>query len=178
MVSVKSLVSDVRIHASQLRKLRNFTIIASHARTTKEVRIPHVPNSTSKVREAAIPKGIYQAEITKVDEQMGVPTPSYEDPAKMVLQDKLVVYFGLHNADGEPVVTDEGPVVVRKRCNRSVHPKSTFSQLVYDITGSYPGQDYDLDELEGQPCQVYIIHRKDSFGNTWENVDKVMAAES
>jgi len=106
------------------------------------------------VRQPKLDVGVYDAVITSVEPLDGVET-------RFGVRDQIVVKF---DVDG---------ISVRKRYNRSLHPKSSLHELICELAGDV-GNEFDVAELEGKPCRVTIVHRTTDTGDVWENVDRVM----
>ena len=114
-----------------------------------------------KLREVKIAEGLYKARIGRIAEEKAVETP-------FGIKDKLIVPFEVENGSQ--------PIEINKRYNYSIHENSSFAGLIRSVTGSLPGEKFDLDTLEGQRCQVVITHRTTDAGDVWENIQTVMAA--
>lgn len=113
-----------------------------------------------EARMARISKGMHNATIAQIVEEKQVEGP-------YGLKDRLTVTFEVEGS--------LQPVEVRKRYNASIHPKSAFAGLIESVTGILPGEEFDIDSLEGMECQVLITHRQDDQGNVWENIESVLA---
>ena len=121
-----------------------------------------------KAHEAQLTdKKWYSGTITEIEEKWQVPTKKFNSD-DIELQDKLVIHIEIPNGDE--------PVAITRMCNRSVAKNSTFGGIVYDITGEYPGQDYDIDELEHKPVQVFVVTGDGKNGGTFDNASKFMPA--
>ena len=106
------------------------------------------------VRQPKLAAGVYDAFIESVVPVDGVET-------RFGVRDQIVVTF---EVDG---------ISVRKRYNRSLHPKSFLYELIFELAGDV-GKEFEATELEGKPCRVTIVHRTTDTGDVWENVDRVM----
>jgi hypothetical protein len=114
-------------------------------------------NSTLVSRQLRQPKlqeGVHDAIIESVVPADGVET-------RFGVRDQIVVAF---DVDGTGV---------RKRYNRSLHPKSSLYELIFELAGDV-GNEFDVAELEGKPCRVTVVHRMTDTGDVWENIDRVM----
>lgn len=65
---------------------------------------------------------------------------------------------------------------VRKRYTKSAHEKSNLYKTIKALTGEDPRKGYQVRQLIGQECLVTIVHKEDTRGNIWENVEAVMPA--
>lgn len=106
------------------------------------------------VRQPRLDVGVYDAVIESVVPVDGVET-------RFGVRDQIVVTF---DVDGTSV---------RKRYNKSLHPKSALYGLIFELAGDL-GENFDVAELEDKPCRVTIVHRMTETGDVWENVDRVM----
>jgi hypothetical protein len=106
------------------------------------------------VRQPKLDAGAYDAVIESVVPVDGVET-------RFGVRDQIVVTF---DVDGTSV---------KKRYNKSLHPKSALYELIFELGGDV-GKEFDVAELEGKQCRVTIIHRMTDTGDVWENVDRVM----
>ena len=114
--------------------------------------------------QAHIPEvkpGLYQARISNIEERWGVDT-------KFGPKDVLVVSFMLKDKKGEIVE-------LKKRYNRTINERLSFYKLVRDVTTKSPKGSYDIDELLNERCQILVSNNDDEIGNTWANIDKVLA---
>ena len=114
--------------------------------------------------QAHIPEvkpGLYQARISNIEERWGVDT-------KFGPKDVHVVSFMLKDKKGEIVE-------LKKRYNRTINERSSFYKLIRDVTSKAPKGSYDIDDLLNERCQVLVTNNDDEVGNTWANIDKVLA---
>ena len=65
------------------------------------------------------------------------------------------------------------PLRVFQRITRSLHPLSALSQVIFEITGSAPGNKYETDDLLGATCNLTLEHRTGADGRVFCNVIKI-----
>ncbi len=62
-----------------------------------------------------------------------------------------------------------------QRFNKTLHPNSSLSQAIFDITGKEPGEEYELDDLLGLRVQLAIKHNpSDATGKVYANVAAIL----
>lgn len=115
-------------------------------------------------REVHVPKldeGWHKAMVKEVVLEYGVET-------HFGIKDQATIYF---------LVTAE-KVELRVRKTLSLNPKSGLCRLIEQITGKAPGLEYDLERLEGLPCELLITHKVMETGDIWENIEKARKVNS
>jgi hypothetical protein len=58
--------------------------------------------------------------------------------------------------------------------NLTLHPQSFLAKAIYDITGSEPGEEFDLDSLLHTKIQLVIKHNQGPDGRTYANVATIL----
>jgi hypothetical protein len=66
------------------------------------------------------------------------------------------------------------PLKVFQRFNNTLHPQSFLYKAITDITGTSPGEAYELDDLIGRRVQLLIKHNEGANGVTYANVENIL----
>ena len=109
----------------------------------------------NETRKAQISEGMYDAVISDVVEANGIAT-------QFGLKDMIIVTFNVDDAN------------IRRRYNKSLHPKSSLYGLIKELNGGAPGSQFDVETLKDTKCRVVVVHRTTETGDVWANVDRVM----
>ena len=79
------------------------------------------------------------------------------------------------------VTVDEEIFTVKRRYNRTLHPKADLSKDLTSWIGRDPARDapegFDLETMIGKASRLVVGHTEDSQGQTWARVQSVLPLE-
>ncbi len=116
------------------------------------------------------PEGVHNARIVRIVELGTQPSDEWGDKFKIEISFELVDEAAVFNEE-----KGEQNFVVRKKYNRSLHKRSDLAKHITAITGNKfeAGDEFEMDDLLNQPCQVEITHSEDG---QYANITGIMKA--
>jgi len=116
------------------------------------------------------PEGVHNARIVRIVELGTQPSDEWGDKFKIEISFELVDEAAVFNEE-----KGEQNFVVRKKYNRSLHKRSDLAKHITAITGNKfeSGDEFEMDDLLNQPCQVEITHSEDG---QYANITGIMKA--
>lgn len=115
------------------------------------------------------PAGTHNARVVRICE-IGTQVTDFGDKFKVQVSYELVDESAIFNED-----KGEQNFVVHKTYNRSLHKRADLAKDVAAIRGSAveDGEEFEMDELLGLPCQVEVVITEDE---QYANIKNVVAA--
>ena len=108
-------------------------------------------------------EGIHWATLVEIKDLGMVPTANGD-------KEKLQFVWELDDLDSRG-----NHLRVFPRVNKTLHPSSSLSQAIFDITGKQPGDEYELDDLIGVRVQLVLKHNQsDTTGKVFANVAAIL----
>ena len=124
----------------------------------------------SQREKVLAPEGVHNARIVRIVELGTQPSDEWGDKFKIEISFELVDESAVFNEE-----KGEQNFVVRKKYNRSLHKRSDLAKHITAITGNKfeAGDEFEMDDLLNQPCQVEITHSEDG---QYANITGIMKA--
>jgi hypothetical protein len=112
-----------------------------------------------KLYEPRIDEGWHKATVKEVEQKLNQLTPwGYKDNAILTFQ--------------------VGEIPLKKWCTLSLSKRSTLYSIVSTIIGYDPGNRYNLRELIGKACEVFVSHKQNDSGDVYETIKEVRAVRA
>ena len=109
------------------------------------------------------PEGVHRAKLTEIQDLEPAVNANGEETERV-----RFVWTLLYQ------LTSSGDSMkVWQTLNVSLYPRSFMGQAIKDITGHDPGDDFDLDSLQGVECDLLLKHNEHD-GKTYCNVRAIM----
>jgi hypothetical protein len=109
------------------------------------------------------PEGTYTAIITTVAD-LGLQSSKFDPSGKQQI--------GIEYELTDEVGSDSRKLTVVDTYTATIHEKAKLSPVIMSAFGKVPDE-FDPRDLLGQIVSVTVIHREDSQGRTWANVESV-----
>jgi len=71
-----------------------------------------------------------------------------------------------------------GEIPLKKWCTQSLSKRSTLYSIVSTILGHDPGNRYNLKELIGKACEVFVSHKQSDTGDVYERIKEIRAVRA
>jgi len=107
-----------------------------------------------KLYEPRVDEGWHKATVKDVEQKVNQLTPwGYKDNAILTFQ--------------------VGDISLKKWCTLSLSKRSTLYSIVSTILEHDPGNRYNLKELIGKACEVFVSHKQTDTGDVYERIKEV-----
>jgi hypothetical protein len=113
------------------------------------------------------PEGVHDAVCADVADH-GMVERTYEGQTRSRHEIRLVWLLGAKMEDGRPFS-------IGRRYGLTLHEKSSLFKDLKTWFGKAPPDNFDLEKLIGQNCQIVVVHNERD-GSTYANVQSVLKA--